>query len=103
MEILKSMVYLDEGAGMLLCDTIEYDGTMWLVPHWVVFLDEGVRKPSRLVRLDRLAHQPSSMAGVTYSVNEPLPKGLFQTAKPAQIPARFVVIEAPDLAVPVPK
>ena len=84
-------------------DAIEYEGAIWLVPHWIEFLDEGVMKPTRIVRLDRLVHQKASVSGVEYLVNEPLPKSLFETQKPGQLAAQFVVIEAPDITVQIPK
>lgn len=103
MRLLEVSAFMENDGSIYKVDAIEYEGAIWLVPHWIEFLHEGVMKPTRIVRLDRLVHQKVGVAGSEYIVNEPLPKSLFETRKPEQIPARYVVIESPDITVSIPK
>ena len=102
MKILKALIYTDKPDGTIWsCDTIEYKGTMWLVPQWVDFINEGIKKPIRLVRLDRFQHQAIKFGENDFVLNEAVPSAFFETLPPKQIPARFVVLESPDISMPM--
>jgi hypothetical protein len=102
-KILKSIVIRPATGRIDKMDTIEFEGKLWLVPHW---LDEPIRKvtkPARLIRMDLLPHQ--SMAGTGYGadfvVSYRIPKELFElTPLKEQLPG-YEVLELPELEFPM--
>jgi hypothetical protein len=90
---------LDNSGSIFKMDTIEHEGAKWLVPDWIVFQDEGVQKPRRIIRLDGLRHQKSQIAD--YFLNDPLPSILVEGHGRPQLPG-YVVKDAPDISFPYP-
>jgi hypothetical protein len=106
MKIMKTMVGNDRDGSLQKADTIEYEGKLWLVPHWLDSPAEGVRRPNRLIRLDSLRHQQvasGSQYGVDYFLNEPIAKALLGLETPREAISGFEVRELPSLAFPLPK
>ena len=58
MNIWRTMVGSDTG-DILVCDTIEYKGGLWVVPEWRENTGEGWKTPVRIIRIDLLPHQKS--------------------------------------------
>ena len=83
------------------CDAIEYDGKLWLVPHWLEVLQQRVSKPARMIRFDNQPHQAlcGSKFG-DYLLNGPVPKALLERTTPGQPIAGFEYVELPDIEIP---
>lgn len=60
---------------LVLSDGIEYDGKLWLVPEWDDYPDDGVTRPSFMIRFDQVEHS-AGVGGAEYLVNGSLPAGL---------------------------
>lgn len=102
MEILKTMIPSDEG--LFLCDTIEYEGHLWLVPQWIDGNPtKGYSKPVRIIRLTSLSYS-QGIAGISdYVLNDPIPKSVWQQGVvPQELKILYIVIENPDIVVLTP-
>ena len=98
-KILK--VKVAYGGGLYNCDGIEWQGKLWLVPHWLDSADGKSTTPARLIRFDHLEH--SDVRGTNlgdYVVSSSMPKELFALA-PLQGPiAGHEYVELPALTLP---
>ena len=85
-----------------MSDAIQYEGGLWLVPLWSEPQTDGLIYPNRLIRMDKLRHQPMPVGnqfGADYTLNVPLPKGLFDPEIPKELEGKFDVVEKPNLGV----
>jgi hypothetical protein len=85
---------------VLMCDAVQYEGKLWLVPEWTAFPAERIQKPVRIISLDGLTLGPvGPQYRADFALQNPMTKdvlaGRGTTASP-------VVIEGPDLSVPLP-
>jgi len=102
MEILKTMIPSAEG--LFLCDTIEHEGQLWLVPQWIDGTPtKGYSKPARIIRLTFLPYS-QGLAGVSdYLLRDPIPKSVWQQGiVPPELKNMYVVVENPDIVVLTP-
>lgn len=99
--ILKAMVGNDTDGMMYAVDVIEYDGKIWLVPHWYEVPAKKVSMPARMVRIDNQKHQhvPGSPFG-DYVLNGPIPKVLLEKTTPKQQVVGWEYMELPELEIP---
>jgi hypothetical protein len=51
------ILYAEDGA-LAMCDAVEYEGKLWLVPEWTAFPSERIQKPVRIISLDGLTLSP---------------------------------------------
>ncbi len=103
-KIYQTLIYLEGGTGTFLVDTIEYDGKMWLVPRWLEAPSEGWKTPARIVLLDSLDHQEIPAGDpADYLLKSPMPKDVFEGRIPKESEGEFVVIERPDVKIPIPR
>ena len=85
------------------CDTIEYEGGLWLVPYWIENISEGYKSPVRIIRMDTLQFQRISGFGDSdFLLNDPIPKSVLDGQTHKQGSFSFVVVESPDIRVPIP-
>ena len=102
MLVQRTMVGDTTGQSFQPIDTISHDGALWLVPLWIDFPDEGVKRPLRIIRLTGLPFQVMPLGWkAAFLLNTPIPAELLRRPAPARIPQRFVVVEAPDISVPI--
>ncbi len=103
-KIYQTLMYY-EGENDILCiDTIEYDGKLWLVPHWIEAPTEGWKMPARIVLLDSLDYRTEpSDAPADYLLKTPMPRDVFEGRIPNGSEGEFVVIERPDVKIPIPR
>jgi hypothetical protein len=107
--IYKTATYIySEGEPVVkLIDTIEHEGKFWLVPDWIEKPLEGWKSPERIILLDVLPHQkvpPGSPIPADFVLGYPRPTASFANGQtPIQSTAEPVVIESPDIRVPIPK
>lgn len=78
MKSYKAIVFLDTGGDILTVDTIEYKGSFWLVPGWLVAQDGSGQTPHYMIQLDSIRHQRQIGNPVAdFVVEEPIPKSVF--------------------------
>jgi hypothetical protein len=87
-------------------DAIEYEGSYWLVPEWLVSPDQKSRKPTRIIRVEepyqlagRLAGHPKD--GFDIFVNVPVPTAVLEGRSLREEGRLFDVVEGPDIEIPV--
>jgi hypothetical protein len=99
MKVLKILVMFEDGGALAMCDLIEHESELWLVPEWLDNPARRVTKPARIIRLATLAHQPMAPGnayGADYVLNYPLPRDVFLGRAQPQPGTGVFVIEAPD-------
>ena len=103
-KIYQTLIYFEVGAGTFLIDTIEYDGKMWLVPRWLEAPSEGWKTPARIILLDSRDRQtaPADFEA-DFVRRSPIPKDVFEGRIPKGSEDEFVVIERPDVKIPIPR
>jgi hypothetical protein len=99
MQVFKT--YVTYGGAIHLTDTIEHDGKLWLVPHWLDTIDGRWTSPARIIRIDLLRH--SRFGASEYLLNDPLPKELFDERSPKEPIAGYEVVELPEIQFATPK
>lgn len=100
MKIYKATVIF--GGGLHKTDAIEFEGKLWLVPHWLDMPAQGVTMPGRIVRFDNL--QYSDVRGTNlgdFVVNMSMPKELFAPESPKQPIAGYEYRELPEIRIPL--
>lgn len=93
MKIFKTLVPSEDG--ILLYDTILYEGKLWLVPEW---LDgepkKGYSKPVRIICMSSLEHT-GPFSDADYTLKHPIPKAVFEGHVPQGFENKYIVIENP--------
>jgi hypothetical protein len=85
-------------------DAIEYEGKLWLVPHWIDNLTRKETRPFRIIRFDNLAHQSTKGAHWgDFALTRPLPPALFEMRPLEQQIAGIEYLEAPDIPFALPR
>ena len=98
MHVYKTLVAFEGGdGGLFKCDTIKWNGGLWLVPEWLEYPKENIAKPKRIVRMDRFQHQESQSQVADYILNYPISKDAFDGNVPEVLKTLYEVIETPDL------
>lgn len=96
--ILKTLLGFPGGSELFLCDTIEHEGALWLVPEWLEAPDLKVRKPVRIIRLSGLEYQQfQNPHPADFLLNDPIPKDVFEGRAPSVEGGPFLVVEAPEI------
>ena len=97
MKILHTLV-LVEDEGTSLCDTIEYEGAICLVPEWIDNPSEGYSKPVRIICMRLFAYMKGPGF---YTLKNPIPKCILDGQIPIELKALFYVVESPDIMVDI--
>jgi hypothetical protein len=101
MKLLKTMVSL-KNQGIVLCDTIEHEGELWLVPEWIDGVPkEGYSKPARIICLTSLRHG-GGFGKADFVLNDPIPKDIWTGLVPPESATPYTMIESPDITVLTP-
>lgn len=102
MRILKTAVTFDDDSDLYYADSIEHDGQVWLVPEWIDAPGQGWKKPKRLICLNTMAHERMETGdGGDFVVTWPIPRSVFDGRVPEGAGTRYIIIEGPDIRVPV--
>lgn len=97
MEIFKTLV--PSSNGLFLCDTIEYENDIWLVPEWLTNTpSKGFSRPLKIVRVTAFATK-TDLPHADYVIQNPLPTGYFEGRIPQELKNVCAVIENPDIVV----
>jgi hypothetical protein len=106
MKIMKTCAFFSGGMhGQLwLVDTIEHEGHLWLVPEWLEAPSEGWKTPRRIICLSLIRHQQTPKhPRFQYMTTDPIPIAVFDGHAQPEEAVGFVVVEAPNIRVPIPK
>jgi|SRR5271154_3435654 len=103
MKIYKIMVPFSDCGEIPICDGIEHEGGIWLVPTWLDNPATGMRTPIRIVRVDKLPLQPAILFLVCdYAVPVlTLSKAVLEGRAPPRPPIE--VVESPNIEFPIPR
>jgi hypothetical protein len=52
--MLKTLIWIVEDGSIVACDTIRYQGKLWLVPEWLKDPATGIEHPARIICMDGL-------------------------------------------------
>lgn len=94
MSVKITVVGSDNGQ-VFRVDTIEHEGSLWLVPKWVEVLDPAGQEPARAIRLTGLPYQTAQIAGVDFYLQTPIPRGVLNGETPPEQAIGFVVVDRP--------
>jgi hypothetical protein len=88
-------------------DAIEHEKRIWLVPEWLVAIDEAWKAPLRLVCLSEPPiganlQKTEGFDGAEYLLNFPIPIAAFRGEAPPKNKHGFLVIERPALKIARP-
>jgi hypothetical protein len=100
--IFKTMV--SYGSSVLLADTIEYEGKLWLVLKWLFPLSKEWREPERLICISNLKFQDlrgSPNRLFDFCLSAPLPMVLFESIPKLPV-EQYIVIEHPHIRFRMP-
>jgi hypothetical protein len=103
MQIFNTMIANDQEGTLFICDTIEHEGYLWLVPEWCSQTRPGVMWPRRIIRLSGLPYQTMSgegFGGANFLLNAPIPKGILDGTIPSERAAPYVVQDLPPIERP---
>lgn len=82
-------------------DTIRIDGCHWLVPIWTISADGATRQPLRIISMVMADTGGPATDGDAFT-GLPIPDTLlFEGHVPLGVARLFVVVESPDIWVPV--
>jgi hypothetical protein len=100
-EIMRTYVTYDTGE-MKLIDTIEHEGSLWLVPYWLDTPYPKMRKPARMIRLPKeglrdLGRRFLGSDIRAHKLDDPIPKAVVDGTSQSAWP--HGVLEAPDLMI----
>ncbi len=98
-KILKTMVAI-QSEGIFLCDTIEYEGKLWLVPEWLDNPSKGYSMPARIICLTFLPHT-HGFSEDEFVLQNPIPKSVFDGHIPLELRNSYIVIENPEIFVDI--
>ena len=102
MELFKVLVSFDNNGDVFIADGLEHEDSIWIVLKWLNYLSEGIRKPERIIRLqkDETQHTLNSSKQL-YLAMSPLPAILRSALNQSEIPEGYTVQFLPDLAFPI--
>jgi hypothetical protein len=100
-EVMRTYVTCDDGK-MLLIDTIEHEGDLWLVPEWLATTFPKMHKPARIIRLPKeglqdLGHDFLGSGIHARKLDGPIPKAVVDGTSQSGWPPG--VQEAPELMI----
>jgi hypothetical protein len=107
MKIMKTLVGMEGEPHIVLVDTIEHEGKLWLVPKWLESPTEGVQRPERIVRIDTLQKdkidrsRPNALPA-DHVLNAPMPRSVLQGPIQPGKDSAYEVIPQPDIEIPLP-
>ncbi len=98
----KTLVSTDDGSIVLL-DTIEHEGGLWLVTQWLENPSQGMRSPERIIGLDVLPYRATKLDGADYILSSGrIPVDVLASKIPQSKVADFVVIDLPQIYLKLP-
>jgi hypothetical protein len=102
-EVFKALVFYADGKSQpVTIPAIEYEGQIWLAPHWIEAPEPGVRMPKHIIPIDLFRGQKVDppQRGTDYIVNVGLPRSLLDEEIPTELKNKFQIVERPNIRVP---
>jgi hypothetical protein len=102
-EVLKALVFYADGkSAPINVPAIEYEGRVWLAPHWIETPEPGVRAPKHIIPIDLFQGQKVDppQPGLQYVVNAGLPRQLLDEEIPTELKNKFQIVDRPNVKVP---
>ena len=98
MRVYRTIIQIEDDGSSGLCDMIEYQGEMWLVPEWLPGSRPKTERPARIIYVpkDRLKSATSSYQA-DYFLESPVSKDALAGRQTAD----SRVVENPTIEVPV--
>ena len=96
MKITKTLVQISDDGMLLACDTIEYEGKLWLVPDWLTGPVENSERPARIICVHGIPMNPKSLNYAGRADRELLIR-LSRETLAGGTGQGLVVIEEPDI------
>ena len=102
-EIVKTAIKIGDDPDFKLCDTIlEADGGLWLVGSWLVSPDGKQQRPARALLMSELPYLLAPDGSpAKFVLVDPLPAGLLDGTVAPSDPAKYPLIEMPDIVMDV--
>jgi hypothetical protein len=98
-KILKTLVPSDNGT-VHICDTIEHEGKLWLVPQWLDKQAEGLSRPACIIRMDNLAQTgPQQATSPHFALKDYMPKTVLDGTASPEIAQKYEIVDMPLLVV----
>jgi hypothetical protein len=94
-KVLRAMLSVEGENQYFLCDAIELEGRIWLVPKWQQSPGEQFSRPVRIILLTFQHQRNPSGEPFDVIVNVPIPKGLLEGRVPPELAHTVVVHENP--------
>jgi hypothetical protein len=99
-KIFKVTIGFSDSVDLGICEAIEYQGRIWLVPYWVTNPATGAKSPVRLIHLGKDGLEPTPYSNLSHyqAAWNRLPKAVFDGRMPALLPLE--VLESPCIEIP---
>src|ERR1700722_19089659 len=99
MRVMKTAIPRDDGSP-LICDSIQHDGKLWLVPEWLEEASKPYSKPVRMIGLSGLQYRSMPMGSeADFVLDYPVPQEVMRGSVQGDQAAPFVVLERPDVRI----
>mgnify|MGYP001807878666 CR=1 FL=1 len=92
------------GGSIMKHQTIEHEGSFWLVPIWVLSTDGRQMRPLRIVSLATVPHTDAGpdVKGPRFVLDMPLPECVLRGVQPSPPAPQFDIREDPPIVFPNP-
>lgn len=105
LKILRTMLGSDDDGQILICDTIEHEGGLWLVPEWRINKTQRWRTPIRIILIDQLRHQRMrgslSHRKADFLLTDTMPKSVLDGPSHSSGGVELELGESPDIHFPL--
>lgn len=99
MKILQIMIQIEDDGSIEICDAVEHEGHLWLVPEWRAYPAEGIQKPARMISLEGIEMSvPRADYPADFFLDKPMLRDVLEDPGKSQT---LAVLEAPDLSMPL--
>ena len=99
MRVMKTTIQCEDGS-QRVCDTIQHDGKLWLVPAWVDDASQPYSRPVRLIGMSGLKYWSMPMhSAVDFVVEDRVPEAILQGTALTEPEVPYVILERPDVRI----
>ncbi len=87
-----------ENEGIFVCECIEYQGKIWIVPEWKDYPTKWYSKPARIIWSYTPAYR-SPFPEINYILHDPIPRSVYEGHPTEEQRKSYHVIENPEIFV----
>jgi hypothetical protein len=102
-EVFRALVFYADGkSAPVTVPAIEYEGRVWLAPHWIETQEQGVRIPKHIIPIDLFRGQKVDppQPGMDFVVNAGLLRQLLDEEIPTELKNKLEIVDRPNVKVP---